>query len=204
MKSNYPDWVLSHKPKGVYVNKVGDTYYLYKAHCVYDKTTGKKIRVSDGNIGRVTEKDGFIPVKDKVRGGIVVYEYGLYLFLSTLLKDTYKSLKSSFKTYSDSIVSLALLSFSTFDYIDTGLFYIYKKTNPNHFLKEEVIQQAERVKSMIEHFLTTRVSSEDWSELQKLLPIIHLVKVNDKLYVSKSDNNLVLDSLLSKYNVEEA
>ena len=94
------NWVLKHKPKGVYVNKVGDTYYLYKAHCVYDKTTGKKVRVSDGNIGRVTEKDGFIPVKDKVRGNIVVYDYGLYLLLSTLLKDTYKSLKSSFKTYS--------------------------------------------------------------------------------------------------------
>ena len=130
------------------------------------KPQERKFVFTDGNIGRVTEKDGFIPVKDKVRGNIVVYEYGLYLFLSTLLKDTYKSLKSSFKTYSDSFISLALLSFSTFDYKDTGLFYIYKKTNPLHFLKEEVIQQAERVKSIIEHYLTTRVSSEDWSELQ--------------------------------------
>lgn len=42
--ANYPDWVMKYKSKGVYVNKVGNTYYLYRAHCVYDKTT-KKINV---------------------------------------------------------------------------------------------------------------------------------------------------------------
>lgn len=44
-KSNYPDWVMKYKSKGVYVNKVGDKYYLYRAHCVYDKKT-KKMFVS--------------------------------------------------------------------------------------------------------------------------------------------------------------
>lgn len=28
-KSNYPDWVMKYKSKGVYVNKVGDKYWYY-------------------------------------------------------------------------------------------------------------------------------------------------------------------------------
>ncbi len=30
--TDYPEWVLAHKKKGTYVNKVGDKYYLYAAH----------------------------------------------------------------------------------------------------------------------------------------------------------------------------
>ena len=30
--ADYPDWVLAHKKKGTYVNRVGDRYYLYAAH----------------------------------------------------------------------------------------------------------------------------------------------------------------------------
>jgi len=59
---------MKYKSKGVYVNKVGDKYYLYLAHYVYDKKTKKNVRVSDGYLGCVTEKDDFIPAKDKVSG----------------------------------------------------------------------------------------------------------------------------------------
>lgn len=198
-KSNYPDWVLKYKSKGVYVNKVGDTYYLYRAHCVYDKTTKKNKRVSDGYIGRVTEKDGFIPVKDSVKGDVIVYEYGLFIFLSSLLKDVYKSLNKN--RYRDSIMSLAIMNYLDFSsYCDSGLFNIYRKCKTEHFNSESVIVEAVRVCHMLEHFISTRVDHDDWIYLQTALPSIHLVKVNDKHYVSSYSSEL--KNILNKYHVE--
>jgi len=51
--SAYPDWVMKHKEKGTYINKVGDKYYLYKVHSERIKGTGKVRRVSDGYLGNI-------------------------------------------------------------------------------------------------------------------------------------------------------
>ena len=72
----YPDWVLKHKIKGTYINRVDDKYYLYATHSERILGTKKVKRVSDGYLGRITEKDGLIPSKDKVSSDILVYEYG--------------------------------------------------------------------------------------------------------------------------------
>lgn len=198
-KSNYPDWVLKYKSKGVYVNKVGDKYYLYRAHCVYDKKTKKNVRVSDGYIGRVTEKDGFIPVRDKVTGPVFVFELGLYYFLSVLLKDVYKSFKNDKRR--DSILSLGILNYlGVMDFSSTALFYIYKRAEDKHFNEEHVKNEADRVKNMLDHFISTRIEENDWINLQRMLPSIHLVKVNDKYYISSYSDEL--KKLLDKYNVE--
>ncbi len=82
-KSDYPDWVLQHKKKGTYINKVGDKYYLYAAHSERVRETGKIRRVCDGYLGRITEKDGFIPAKDKLQGAVI----RTYLLLLTSTAD---------------------------------------------------------------------------------------------------------------------
>ena len=198
-QSKYPDWVMKYKSKGVYVNKVGDKYYLYRAHCVYDKKTKKNVRVSDGYIGRVTEEDGFIPVKDKVTGPVDVYEFGLYYFVSCLLKDVYKSLKNNIQR--DSILSLAILSFlGDDDYDRTALFFIYKNTDAHHFNDDNVIKEAKRVSNMLRYFIDTRVKHDDWDYLKKHLPTIHLTKINDKYYISSFDDEL--KEKMKKYDVE--
>ena len=74
--ANYPDWVLKHKRKGTYINRVKDKYYLYAAHSEREPGTGKVKRVCDGYIGRITEKDGLILSKPKIKGSIEVREYG--------------------------------------------------------------------------------------------------------------------------------
>lgn len=197
--ANYPDWVMKYKSKGVYVNKVGNTYYLYRAHCVYDKTTKKNKRVSDGYIGRVTEEDGFIPVKDKVQGDIYVYEYGLYFFLSALLKDVYKSLKANKKK--DTVMALAIMKYlDYFEYFTTGLFNIYKNVNIELFNDKDVNKEAERISNMLSHFISTRVKDNDWQYLLNALPSIHLVQVNEKYYISSYSNEL--KQALNKYNME--
>jgi len=198
-KANYPDWVLKYKSKGVYVNKKGDTYYLYRAHCVYDKSTGKNKRISDGYIGRVTKEDGFIPVRDKVKGDIFVYEFGMVFFLSSLLSDVYKSLKKNKRK--DSIMTLAIMNYLQIDsYSSTALFHIYKKCDTSLFNQDDVINEANRVSSMLHHYVTTKIREEDYTALTKLLTTIHLVKVNDNYYISSICNDL--KQLLDKYNIE--
>lgn len=199
VKANYPDWVMKYKSKGIYVNKVGDKYYLYRAHCVYDKNTKKNVRISDGYIGRVTEEDGFIPAKDKVSGPVYVFEFGLFFFISFLLKDVYKSFRSHKKR--DSILSLAVMIYlDDFDYDSSALFHIYRHCHTSHFNDDSVKSEALRVSHMISHFISTRIDADDWNYLKIHLPSIHLVKINDKLYLSSFSDDL--KKILDKYNVE--
>lgn len=198
-KANYPEWVMKYKSKGVYINKVGNTYYLYRAHSVYVKETKKVRRVSDGYIGRVTEKDGFIPTKDKVQGDIFVYEYGLFIFLSSLLKDVYKSLNNN--SDKDSILALAIMTFLDYNsYYDCGLFHIYKKSKIECFDRTTIISESMRICRMLDHFIQTRVDDNDWAYLKTALTSIHLVKVNNKLYISSYSDKL--KCMLDKYHVE--
>lgn len=82
-KTDYPEWVLKYKRPGTYINKSGDKYYLYAAHL--ERVEGKKypVRVCDGYLGRITEKDGLIPVKSMIQGIPETFEIGLsYVILS--------------------------------------------------------------------------------------------------------------------------
>ncbi len=163
------------------------------------KKTKKNVRISDGYIGRVTEKDGFIPSKDKVSGPVQVFEFGIYFFLSKLLGDVYKSFKNNIKR--DSIMSLAIMYYLNDSiYEHTGLFYIYKKTNTSHFNDEIIKNEALRVSHMLDYFITTRIDDNDWKYFVNHLPSIHLVKINNQYYLSSFNDEL--KTMLNKYNME--
>lgn len=95
--ADYPDWVLKHKKKGTYINYTNGKYYLYAAHSKRVPGTKKVRRVSDGYIGRITREDGLIPVRDKVSGDIIVFEYGLSMTAFVLCKNIYSALRREFK-----------------------------------------------------------------------------------------------------------
>jgi hypothetical protein len=108
--ANYPDWVLRHKEKGTYINRVGDKYYLYAAHSERVPGTKKVKRVHDGYLGRITEQDGLIPVRDKVQGDISVYEYGLCMTLLSLCDNIHTGLRREFRAAADRILVAGILS----------------------------------------------------------------------------------------------
>jgi hypothetical protein len=108
--ADYPDWVMKHKVKGTYINCVKGKYYLYKAHSERVPGTKKVKRIFDGYIGRITEEDGLIPVRDKVTDAVVVYEYGLSMTLLTICSDIAKGLKREFRDAADRILVIGLLS----------------------------------------------------------------------------------------------
>lgn len=92
--ADYPDWVMKYKKKGTYINKVGDKYYLYAAHSERVKGTDKVRRVSDGYLGRITEKDGLIPAKKILRSDPVSFELGLSFFIISRTPDILNGLKN--------------------------------------------------------------------------------------------------------------
>lgn len=62
-KASYPEWVTKHLEKGIYVNRVGDKYYLYRAHSERKEGYRNPVRIFDGYVGTVTEKEGLVPAK---------------------------------------------------------------------------------------------------------------------------------------------
>lgn len=109
--ADYPQWVLAHKKKGTYINKVGDKYYLYAAHSERIPGTKRVRRVCDGYLGRITEKDGLVPPKDKVVSPVISYEFGLSSLTLCVCANIHKGLRRTFVVHGDFIMAASILTF---------------------------------------------------------------------------------------------
>lgn len=78
----YPPWVMEHKKKGMYVNRINEsTYRIYRGHSERIAGTGKVRRVVDEYIGTITQEGGLAPTKPKVKGEVRTVRYGGYALL---------------------------------------------------------------------------------------------------------------------------
>ena len=109
-RADYPEWVLKHLSKGVYVNKVGDKYYLYKAHSEKIPGTTKSRRVSDGYLGSITEDKGFIPAKKK-NPRITTFDYGLPFVVDSCCQLIHKGLRVTYRKNGTLVYVCSMLSF---------------------------------------------------------------------------------------------
>lgn len=125
VKANYPDWVMKHKTKGRYVNFVPpDKYYLYEAHSVRDKDTGKIKRICDGYLGRITEKDGLILSKKKrppEDHTVHTLEYGFSYVIRKITDRIRSALCSSYPGNGTIIYALSILNYM-YGFYDESLF----------------------------------------------------------------------------------
>lgn len=201
--SPYPDWVLKYKTKGVYVLKKKDAYYLYRAHSQRIKGTTKVKRIFDGYIGKVTEDDGLIPVKDKISGDITVYDFGLTAFCYSFCFDIYKGFKKSHRSFADSIFAASILralELSVSSFYTDGLSLLLSDFSMKHLDKQDVSYQIERCTSMILYYLEHKIEEEDLILIKQIFPAVHVVHVNDSYRVSSFSTQVQV--LLDKYHVE--
>jgi len=78
----YPPWVMEHKKKGLYVNKVSEgAYRIYRGHSERIKGTGKVRRVVDEYIGTITEAGGLMRTRPKIKGEVRALRFGGYAVL---------------------------------------------------------------------------------------------------------------------------
>lgn len=187
-KSNYPDWVLKHKKPGTYINKVGDKYYLYAAHS--ERVEGKKypVRVCDGYLGRITEEDGFTPVKSRIQDIPQAFEIGLsYTFLS-LSGLILNALKRSYRKYGTLILCCSILSYihglhSRELFLNSYLHIRFPDIEyPDVFSRSQLVG-IERGIRMLEDSIPEQLG-DDMGEMLAYFPDIRLLRINGEYYLT--------------------
>ena len=187
--ANYPDWVMKHKKKGTYINKVGDKYYLYAAHSERIKGTDKIRRISDGYLGRITEDNGLIPPRDKVTSPIVTYEYGFSFVICSCTAQILRGLCRTFPDYGELVYVCSVLSF-IYGMHDRELFeHSYLHLQFDSVLYPDTLTPAQvsgiqRGCLMITDTVTKHFG-DDLPLIRAYFSNIHLVRINQKLYVSE-------------------
>ena len=202
--ADYPDWVMKHKKKGTYINKVNDKYYLYAAHSERTPGTKKVRRVSDGYIGRITKEEGLIPAREKVKGTVQVFEFGLSMLILSLCQKIYSGFKRTFKDNADYIMVAGILSlihgrYDNSCYEQSYLSVIFGDIN---FKKKPTQKQAFAIERG-ERMLTDTLSSyfkEDLSAVLFHFKYFYKVKINGKFYVSQEPSAVL--ELRAKYNID--
>lgn len=109
-RAEYPEWVTKHLTKGVYVNKVGDKYYLYKAHTEKIPGTSQSRRINDGYLGRVSEKEGFVPAKKKEYVATTL-DYAVPFAVDSCCQMIHAGLRRSYKANGSVVYVCSVLSF---------------------------------------------------------------------------------------------
>lgn len=109
--ADYPDWVLAHKKKGTYINKVGDKYYLYAAHSERVPGTKKVRRVCDGYLGRITQNQGLIPPSDRPGTVFCSLEYGLSSLVLSLCANIHSGFRRTFVVNGDFVMAASVLNY---------------------------------------------------------------------------------------------
>ena len=71
------------KPRGTMVKKIKGHYYVYGMKCIKDEKTGKWKTKILGIMGKITEKDGYIPNKDDPS----FHEFGTYYLFESCAKE---------------------------------------------------------------------------------------------------------------------
>jgi hypothetical protein len=191
--TNYPDWVLKHKKKGTYVNRVGDRYYLYAAHSERVPGTKKVRLVHDGYIGRITEEDGLIPARDKVAGEVAVYEYGLCMTLRSICDKILAGLRRGFRGAADRVFVAGLLAFAYGEsgeeaYRRSYLSVAMPGLDMAKPLTDRQRTGAERCARMMADTAEKRFGG-DRDEIFRRLEKIYMVEINGKLYLSKTSES---------------
>jgi hypothetical protein len=112
-----PDWIQPFKEKHTVIKCIGGRYYKYKVEYVYRKDRGRSVPKVIGLLGRITEKDGFIPsAKNALREELAkpihadIKTSGLFDFFSQALAEEITILQQIFgKDIADVLLTFAML-----------------------------------------------------------------------------------------------
>lgn len=201
--ATYPDWVMEHKKKGTYINVVKGKYYLYAAHSERVKGTNKVKRISDGYIGRITQEDGLIPAKEKVKGPVIVQEYGLSTTILSLSTKIHKGMRRTFTKSGDLVMVASILDYIYGKYDNHVFSQSYLSYRFSELDMDDITTKAQKIgiergKLMILDTLS-QYFAEDLSLITTYFPLIYKVKINGKFY--QSEEPTATKELRQKYNL---
>ena len=98
-----PEWAQKHKEPRTEIKQIKNGFYKYEVAFVYSKEKKRTEKKTIRLLGKITEKDGFIPSsKDELRRKseelpkVDIKTFGVYHLFSDLLKEEIVSLKQAF------------------------------------------------------------------------------------------------------------
>ncbi len=201
----YPDWVMKYKEKGTYINKVGDKYYLYKAHSERIKGTNKIKRVCDGYLGRITENDGLIPPKDKLLGSTLsTFELGWSFVVLQSTANIHSGLRKTFVKYGDLVYVCSVLNYVFGSYSDdlfraSSLCFLFDWINFPPSFTQSQINGVERGTRMITDTMK-KLFSDDLGLCRALFSTVSLIRVNTSFYLPAFSEPVT--ALSEKYSID--
>lgn len=201
--ADYPEWVMQYKTKGTYINKVGDKYYLYAAHSVREKETGKIRRISDGYIGRITKEDGLIRSKSRLKSDPVSMEVGLSYPILLTAGNIRTGVRRRFPKHVDYVFSRGVLLYIYGIHSDE-LFqqsylsiYFSECESPSQITNTHRTE-IERCSRMVTDVMGKKFGGE--TELvTKLFPHMRLIRIDDNYYLSGLTSEIL--ALSNKHNI---
>lgn len=203
--AEYPEWVMKYKTKGTYINKVGEKYYLYKAHSERIKETGKVRRVCDGYLGRITEQDGLITPKDKLAGAsISAYELGMSYAVLSCTSNIHLGLRKSFVKYGDLVYVCSVLNYVFGLYTEELFnsswlrFHFDSVEFPESFTEAQangIIRGTRMITDTVNRYF-----GDDLPICRAYLSAVSLLKINDLFYLPSLSDSVLHWS--QKYSID--
>lgn len=112
--AKHPDWATKHRSKGTELRFINGKYYLYEVSSKWNAVKKRSQKITGKLLGRITEKDGFIPSdKNSLRKNFVapsdicVKEYGVAAFINSHFQDYISLLRKHFSNHAEVILLLA-------------------------------------------------------------------------------------------------
>ncbi|CAM0116969.1 transposase [Rhabdochlamydiaceae symbiont of Dictyostelium giganteum] len=115
--SNHPKWALIHKKPGMELRLIKGHYYLYEVSSKWNKEKKRAQKITGKILGKITEKEGFIPSRSKFIDQIEfknlsVKTCGVGSFCETVLQDVFAALKKHFGKEGEAIYCASLMRLS--------------------------------------------------------------------------------------------
>lgn len=185
-----------------YINKVGNNYYLYAAHSEHiPGTANKSRRICDGYLGRITEKDGFIPKKEKPSP--IVLEYGLSCAIVSLCKHSFQRIADDYPDIYKDIIIRSILLFiydqntSRLQHLSYITSFMNSDFTPDEQTEFLILRTSRMIKSILSK---TFPDSQMFSCFLTEMMNIKILKINKDWVISKIDENT--DQLLASLHID--
>jgi hypothetical protein len=197
---SFPDWVEKYRTKGKAINHVNGKYYLYEVHSERVKGTSIVKKINDKYLGRITE-DGLIPPKSKVKGDIIIKEYGIYAALISINKTTLKGIIRDYPNDYKIIIISSLIQavYSELNitlYNNSYMSILYKDIDPIS-LNENINFTIHRLTLMIKSNLSKMdIDINKWIHVFRN---VNMVLINNEWHLSTPNSDAL--KLINKYKI---
>ena len=118
-----PEWVQKYKEPRTEIKKVGGYFYKYQVEYRYNKEKKRSDKITVGLLGKITEKEGFIPsekhlLKKRAERSVApenvdIKMFGVYGLFSKLLEEEIQGMKTFFDSKDlEILLSVAMMRFA--------------------------------------------------------------------------------------------